>query len=165
MSFHQELHPQRDAFIVRTYEEKIMTEEKVHEGVSGDPLLDADTQDDANKGAAIGGIGGAVAGAVAGSMAGPVGTLAGAVIGGIVGAVTSKAAVGAIDKIEHENAAIAHNADNPESAIEPTTPHEKAIDPATDPAVLPIPLPDGASISIMATDDTPDIETASDKAP
>ncbi|MCW3098877.1 MAG: hypothetical protein JWL77_4495 [Chthonomonadaceae bacterium] len=142
-----------------------MTEEKVQQAVSGDPNLDGDTQDDATKGAAIGGIGGAVTGAVAGSMAGPVGTLAGAVIGGIVGAVTSKAAVGAIDKIEHENAAVAPTADNAVSATGAVTPHETAIDPATDPAVLPIPLPDGASISILAKDDdTLHIEAAPRKA-
>ena len=81
-----------------------MAEETERQGLNGDTSLDDDTHDDAQKGAAIGGIGGAVAGAVAGSMAGPVGTIAGAVIGGIVGAITSKAAVGAIDKIEHENA-------------------------------------------------------------
>ncbi len=60
-------------------------------------------KEDTNTGAELGGIGGAVAGAVAGSMAGPIGTIAGAVIGGIVGAVTSKAAVGVINRIEQDH--------------------------------------------------------------
>jgi phage tail tape-measure protein len=139
-----------------------MTEEPVRQSVSGDPSLDNDTQDDASKGAAIGGIGGAVAGAVAGSMAGPVGTLAGAVIGGIVGAATSKAAVGAIDKIEHENVALAQGA----AAAPPTdavTSQETGGDPATDPKVIPIPLPDGASTSYKTVDETPDTTSEPEK--
>jgi len=84
-----------------------------------DPSLDHDDHDDAKKGAAIGGIGGAVTGAVVGSMAGPIGTLAGAVIGGIFCAATSKAAVGAIDKIEHNHAVQTHDTDNADAAALP----------------------------------------------
>ena len=140
-----------------------MTEEPVRQGVTDDPSLDNDSQDDPSKGAAIGGIGGAVAGAVAGSMAGPVGTLAGAVIGGIVGAVTSKAAVGAIDKIEHENVAPAHGAPPAALPIDTVASPEIIGDPATNPRVIPIPLPDGASTSYKTVDETPDTASEPEK--
>jgi len=101
-----------------------MTEETLQPVVNADPenhdpSLDHDDHDDAKKGATIGGIGGAVTGAVVGSMAGPIGTLAGAVIGGIVCAATSKAAVGAIDKIEHNHAAHAQDTDHTDAAVPP----------------------------------------------
>lgn len=138
-----------------------MTEETTHSALHGDPSLDNDPTDDPNKGAALGGIGGAVTGAVAGSMAGPVGTVAGALIGGIVGAVSSKAAVGAIDKVEHQilesDSALHPVALQPE----PTTP--SVPNPAADPAVLSIPMPDGASASPLATDETPDEEASTDR--
>lgn len=58
---------------------------------------------DANKGAALGGLGGAAVGAAAGSLAGPVGTLVGAVAGGLMGAGASGAAVAAAQQVEYDN--------------------------------------------------------------
>ena len=114
-----------------------MTEETTQPHVNAelethDPSLDHDDHDDANKGATIGGIGGAVTGAVVGSMAGPIGTIAGAVIGGIVCAATSKAAVGAIDRIEHDHAAHAHDADNAVPPAEAEAAHDTAVAPTND---------------------------------
>lgn len=89
---------------------------------------DTDTQADIQEGTAIGGIGGAVAGAITGSIAGPVGTLAGAVIGGILGAAGSRAAVGAIDKIEHNHAVMDPDAvvpTPPEAETRQSEPDEK----------------------------------------
>lgn len=140
-----------------------MTEETVRQGVDPDPSLDADPTDDAQKGAAIGGIGGAVTGAVAGSMAGPIGTLAGAVIGGIVGAVTSKAAVGAIDRMEHENAAIAHDADHTAHSMGVEAPPAATVEPVTNDSVIQIPLPDGIPPLVEVTDDTRTLETPTGK--
>jgi hypothetical protein len=65
--------------------------------------LDDDPNNDAEKGAAIGGLGGLVTGAIAGSAAGPVGTIAGAVIGGIAGAALSGAAVAAVDAVDNDD--------------------------------------------------------------
>jgi len=101
-----------------------MTEETAQPDVNDalanhDPSLDHDDHDDANKGATIGGIGGAVTGAVVGSIAGPIGTLAGAVIGGILCATTSKAVVGAIDKMEHNHAAQAQDTHHADAAVPP----------------------------------------------
>lgn len=62
--------------------------------------LDGDFHHDAEKGAALGGLGGAVVGAAAGSIAGPVGTVLGAVAGGLLGAGASGLAVGAIEDYE-----------------------------------------------------------------
>lgn len=65
--------------------------------------IDDNPTGDAEKGAALGGVGGAVTGAVAGSAAGPVGTVIGAVIGGVVGAAGSGAAVAAVDRVDNDN--------------------------------------------------------------
>jgi phage tail tape-measure protein len=158
VSSYHEIRPQQGDFEWSTFKEKVMTEETERDGIQGDPSIDNDSHNDAQKGAAIGGIGGAVAGAVVGSTAGPVGTLAGAVIGGIVGAVSSKAAVGAIDRVEHEHGTIVPPADQTSVPIEPDAARKAMVDPATNPAVLPIPLPEGASTSIPVTADTPDTE-------
>ncbi len=65
--------------------------------------LDDDPNNDAEKGAALGGLGGAAVGAAAGSIAGPVGTLVGAIAGGLVGAGASGAAVAAVDSVDNDN--------------------------------------------------------------
>lgn len=65
--------------------------------------IDDNPTGDAEKGAALGGIGGAVTGAVAGAVAGPGGAVLGAVIGGVAGAVASGAAVGAVDRVDNDN--------------------------------------------------------------
>ena len=65
--------------------------------------LDDDPNNDAEKGAALGGLGGAAVGAAAGSIAGPVGTLVGAIAGGLVGAGASGAAVAAVDSMDNDN--------------------------------------------------------------
>jgi hypothetical protein len=65
--------------------------------------IDDNPTGDAEKGAAMGGIGGAVTGAVAGSMAGPGGAVLGAVIGGVAGAVASGLAVGAVDRVDNDD--------------------------------------------------------------
>jgi len=65
--------------------------------------LDDEPSGDAEKGAALGGLGGAAVGAAAGMVVGPAGALAGAVIGGLAGAVASGLAVAAVDRIDHDN--------------------------------------------------------------
>lgn len=65
--------------------------------------LDDNPQNDAEKGAALGGLGGAAVGAIAGAAAGPIGAVIGAVAGGLVGAGASGMAVGAVDKIDNDN--------------------------------------------------------------
>lgn len=74
-----------------------MAEDHVQHGIDDDPTHDAE------KGAAIGGVGGAVVGATAGSMMGPVGTVIGAVVGGLAGAGASGAAVAAVDQVDNDN--------------------------------------------------------------
>jgi hypothetical protein len=58
---------------------------------------------DAEKGAALGGLGGAAVGAAAGMAAGPAGAVAGALIGGLAGAIASGVAVAAVDRIDHDD--------------------------------------------------------------
>lgn len=65
--------------------------------------IDDDPENDAEKGAALGGIGGAAVGGVAGAMAGPVGAVIGAVAGAAAGAVGSGAAVAAVDRVDNDN--------------------------------------------------------------
>lgn len=65
--------------------------------------IDDNTQNDPEKGAALGGLGGAAVGAAAGSMTGPVGTVVGAVVGGLAGAGASGAAVSAVDNVDNDN--------------------------------------------------------------
>ncbi len=65
--------------------------------------IDNNTSGDAEKGAALGGLGGAAVGAVAGSLAGPLGTVIGAVAGGLMGAGASGAAVAAVDAVDNDN--------------------------------------------------------------
>lgn len=65
--------------------------------------IDDNPRNDAEKGAALGGLGGAAVGAAAGSAAGPVGTVVGAVVGGLGGAGASGAAVSAVDKVDNDN--------------------------------------------------------------
>ncbi|MBC8138510.1 MAG: hypothetical protein H8F28_21730 [Fibrella sp.] len=65
--------------------------------------IDDNPSGDAEKGAALGGIGGAITGLAAGSIAGPVGAVLGAVIGGVAGAAASGAAVAAVDRIDNDN--------------------------------------------------------------
>lgn len=65
--------------------------------------IDDNPSGDAEKGAALGGIGGAVTGLAAGAAAGPVGAVLGAIIGGVAGAAASGAAVAAVDRIDNDN--------------------------------------------------------------
>ncbi len=79
--------------------------------------LDDDPNNDAEKGAALGGLGGAATGAVAGSLLGPGGAIAGAVIGGLAGAAGSGLAVGAVDRVDND-ATISGIGKTPESAVQ-----------------------------------------------
>ena len=65
--------------------------------------IDDSPTGDAEKGAALGGLGGAVVGGIAGSMVGPVGTVIGAVVGGVAGAAGSGVAVAAVDNVDNDN--------------------------------------------------------------
>lgn len=65
--------------------------------------IDNSTSGDAEKGAALGGLGGVAVGAAAGSLAGPIGAIVGAVAGGLLGAGASGAAVAAVDAIDNDN--------------------------------------------------------------
>lgn len=58
---------------------------------------------DAEKGAALGGLGGAAVGAAAGMAAGPAGAVAGALIGGLAGAIASGVAVAAVDRMDNDH--------------------------------------------------------------
>jgi hypothetical protein len=75
--------------------------------------LDDNPSGDAEKGAALGGIGGAVVGGIAGSMAGPVGTIIGVIVGAAGGAVGSGLGVAAVDRMDNDNTitGIGHNPD------------------------------------------------------
>jgi len=79
------------------FKEKKMSNDNVQHGIDDNPTGDAE------KGAALGGVGGAVTGAVAGSAAGPVGTVVGAVVGAVAGAAGSGAAVAAVDQVDNDN--------------------------------------------------------------
>ena len=74
-----------------------LTHDKVQHGIDDNP------HGDAEKGAALGGVGGAVTGGIAGSVAGPVGTVVGAAIGAVAGAIASGAAVAAVDQVDNDN--------------------------------------------------------------
>ncbi len=74
-----------------------MADDNVQHGIDDNP------HNDAEKGAALGGLGGAAVGAVAGAAAGPVGAVIGAVAGGLAGAGASGVAVGAVDKVDNDN--------------------------------------------------------------
>jgi hypothetical protein len=74
-----------------------MADDQVQHGIDDDP------NNDAEKGAALGGLGGAAVGAVAGAAAGPVGAIVGAVVGGLTGAGASGLAVGAVDRVDNDN--------------------------------------------------------------
>ncbi len=65
--------------------------------------IDDNPTNDAEKGAALGGVGGVAVGAAAGSLAGPVGAVVGGVVGGLAGAGASGAAVSAVDKVDNDN--------------------------------------------------------------
>ncbi len=73
------------------------TNDNIQHGIDDNP------NNDAEKGAALGGLGGVAVGAAAGSLAGPVGTVVGAVAGGLLGAGASGAAVAAVDAIDNDN--------------------------------------------------------------
>lgn len=74
-----------------------MADDGIQHGIDDNPTGDAE------KGAALGGIGGAVTGLAAGAAAGPVGAILGAVIGGVAGAAASGAAVAAVDRVDNDN--------------------------------------------------------------
>ncbi len=74
-----------------------MANDNIQHGIDDNPSGDAE------KGAALGGVGGAVTGALAGSAAGPIGTVVGAIIGGVAGAGASGAAVAAVDRMDNDN--------------------------------------------------------------
>lgn len=71
--------------------------DNIQHGIDNNPTHDAE------KGAALGGLGGAAVGAAAGSLTGPVGAVVGAVVGGLAGAGASGAAVGAVDNVDNDN--------------------------------------------------------------
>ncbi len=74
-----------------------MANDNIQHGIDNNPSGDAE------KGAALGGVGGLVTGAMAGSVAGPVGMVVGALIGGVAGAAASGAAVAAVDRVDNDN--------------------------------------------------------------
>jgi outer membrane lipoprotein SlyB len=74
-----------------------MVNDNIQHGIDDNPSGDAE------KGAALGGLGGAAVGAAAGSLAGPLGTVVGAIAGGLLGAGASGAAVAAIDEVDNDN--------------------------------------------------------------
>ncbi len=74
-----------------------MANDNIQHGIDDNPTGDAE------KGAALGGLGGAAVGAAAGSLAGPVGTVVGAVVGGLTGAGASGVAVAAVDQVDNDN--------------------------------------------------------------
>lgn len=74
-----------------------MVDDNVQHGIDDNP------NNDAEKGATLGGLGGAAVGAAAGSAVGPVGTVVGAVVGGLAGAGASGAAVAAVDQVDNDN--------------------------------------------------------------
>lgn len=74
-----------------------MAEDNIQHGIDDNPHHDAE------KGAALGGIGGAAVGAIAGAAVGPVGAIVGAVVGGLAGAGASGAAVAAVDEADNDN--------------------------------------------------------------
>ena len=74
-----------------------MVDDNIQHGIDDDP------KNDAEKGAALGGLGGAAVGAVAGAATGPVGAVIGAVAGGLAGAGASGAAVAGVDKVDNDN--------------------------------------------------------------
>ncbi|MBC7805233.1 MAG: hypothetical protein H7145_03690 [Akkermansiaceae bacterium] len=74
-----------------------MADDNIQHGIDDNPSGDAE------KGAALGGIGGAVTGLAAGAVAGPVGAVLGAIIGGVAGAAASGAAVAAVDRMDNDN--------------------------------------------------------------
>ncbi|HVK04890.1 MAG TPA: hypothetical protein VM490_15540 [Armatimonadaceae bacterium] len=78
-------------------DERIVRDDNIQHGIDDDPNADAE------KGAAIGGIGGMVVGGIAGAALGPAGAIAGAIIGGAAGAAASGAAVAAIDNVDNDN--------------------------------------------------------------
>jgi hypothetical protein len=75
----------------------IMADDNIQHGIDDDP------RNDAEKGAALGGLGGAAVGAVAGAATGPVGAVVGAVAGGLAGAGASGAGVAAVDSVDNDN--------------------------------------------------------------
>jgi len=74
-----------------------MAEDNIQHGIDDNP------HNDAEKGAALGGLGGAAVGAMAGAAVGPVGAIVGAVVGGLAGAGASGAAVAAVDEADNDN--------------------------------------------------------------
>lgn len=74
-----------------------MADDNIQHGIDDNPTGDAE------KGAALGGLGGAAVGAAAGSAVGPVGTVVGAVAGGLAGAAASGAGVAAVDTVDNDN--------------------------------------------------------------
>lgn len=81
----------------KIYDDGIERDDGIQHGIDDDP------HGDAEKGAALGGMGGAVVGGLAGSMTGPIGTVIGAVAGAAAGAVASGAAVAAVDSMDNDN--------------------------------------------------------------
>ena len=86
-----------DTNVNYTNEEILDTDDNIQHGIDDNPNHDAE------KGAAIGGVGSAVVGAIAGSAVGPVGTLIGAAVGGVAGAVASGLGVAAVDTVDNDD--------------------------------------------------------------
>jgi hypothetical protein len=72
-------------------------DDRIQHGIDDSPEADAE------KGAALGGIGGAAVGAAAGAALGPLGAIGGAVIGAVAGAAASGLAVAAVDRVDNDN--------------------------------------------------------------
>jgi hypothetical protein len=74
-----------------------MADDNIQHGIDDNP------ENDAEKAAALGGIGGAVVGAAAGSVVPGGGTLVGAVVGAVGGALASGAAVAGVDRVDNDD--------------------------------------------------------------
>ena len=77
--------------------DEMMRDDRIQHGIDDSP------EGDAEKGAALGGIGGAAVGAAAGAALGPLGAIGGAVIGAVAGAAASGLAVAAVDRIDNDD--------------------------------------------------------------
>lgn len=85
--------------------------------------IDDNPNNDAGKGAALGGLGGVAVGAAAGSLAGPLGTIVGAIVGGLGGAIGSGAAVAVVDSMDNDNTVTGIGGDNDSHDWDTVSPH------------------------------------------
>ncbi|RYX82615.1 hypothetical protein EON83_18775 [bacterium] len=128
------------------------TNDNIQHGIDNNPSGDAE------KGAALGGLGGAAVGAAAGALAGPVGAIVGAVAGGLLGAGASGAAVAAVDALDNDNTITGvGDGVTPASSVHPTTPISSG------PTAVPYDSPDyydpAVTNNIRASSDAPVVGT------